>query len=85
MCPKTEAKKTILLYIQGFPPGRGSLGGKTSGVGARVHLIFYKKYFKDVSREFDEFEVNTHICNICFVSLRITLPKGGLVLRTWMV
>ena len=26
-----------------------------------VLLIFYKKYFKDVSREFDEFQVNTHL------------------------
>ena len=24
-------------------------------------LPFYKKYFKDVSREFDEFQVNTHL------------------------
>ena len=24
--------------------------------------VFYKKYFKDVSREFDEFRVNTHLC-----------------------
>ena len=26
--------------------------------------IFYKKYFKDVSREFDEFQVNTHLCKL---------------------
>ena len=35
-------KKTgqLNVYIQGSPPGRGSLGEKTSGVSARVHLIF---------------------------------------------
>ena len=27
-------------------------------------LLFYKKYSKDVSREFDEFQVNTHICKL---------------------
>ena len=26
--------------------------------------LFYKKYFKDVSREFDEFRVNTHLCKL---------------------
>ena len=26
--------------------------------------IFYKKYLKDVSREFDEFRVNTHLCKL---------------------
>ena len=26
--------------------------------------LFYKKYFKDVSREFDEFQVNTHLCKL---------------------
>ena len=26
--------------------------------------VFYKKYFKDVSREFDEFQVNTHLCKL---------------------
>ena len=25
---------------------------------------FYKEYFKDVSREFDEFRVNAHICKL---------------------
>ena len=28
-----------------------------------VH-IFNKKYFKDVSHEFDEFQVNTHLCKL---------------------
>ena len=26
--------------------------------------IFYKKHFKDVSREFDEFQVNIHLCQL---------------------
>ena len=28
------------------------------------HFIFYTKYFKDVSREVDEFRVNTHPCKL---------------------
>ena len=27
-------------------------------------MFFYKRYFKDVSRECDEFEVNTHLCKL---------------------
>ena len=26
--------------------------------------IFYKEYFKDVSGEFDEFQVSTHLCKL---------------------
>ena len=33
----------------------------TAGVYLYFHNIFYEKYFEDVSREFDEFRVNTHI------------------------
>ena len=31
-----------------------------------VGCVFYKKYFKDVSREFDEFQVNTHLKLRCW-------------------
>ena len=35
--------------------------------------LFYKKYFKDVSREFDEFRVNTHLCKLrCYLSRTLT-------------
>ena len=27
-------------------------------------MYFIKKYFKDVSREFDEFQVNTYLCKL---------------------
>ena len=30
----------------------------------RSTAVFYKKYFKDVSREFDEFQVNTQLCKL---------------------
>ena len=30
----------------------------------RPIAVFYKKYFQDVSREFDEFRVNTHLCKL---------------------
>ena len=45
--------------------GRGSLSFSLNPrrvMGARV--IFYEKYFKDVSRELDEFRVNTHISKL---------------------
>ena len=29
-----------------------------------VFVLLYKKYFKDVSHEFDEFRVNTHLCKL---------------------
>ena len=29
-----------------------------------VLVLYLIKYFKDVSREFDEFRVNTHICKL---------------------
>ena len=33
-----------------------------------IHL-FHKKHFKDVSREFDDFQVNTHVCKLrCWYS-----------------
>ena len=30
----------------------------------RPNQVFYKKHFKDVSREFDEFQVNIHLCKL---------------------
>ena len=34
--------------------------------------VFYKKYFMDVSRELDEFRVNTYLCKLrCLYLLRI--------------
>ena len=30
----------------------------------QLESVFYKKKFKDVSREFDEFQVNTHLCKL---------------------
>ena len=39
-----------------MPCGRSALISPVSA--------FYKKYFKDVSREFDEFRVNTHLCKL---------------------
>ena len=43
--------------------GRGPLSSRG------CPLLFYKKYFKDVSREFDEFQVNTHhLCKLrCYL------------------
>ena len=35
----------------------------------RLVDIFYKKYFKDVSREFDEFQVNTHLLQAALLVL----------------
>ena len=31
---------------------------------AVVTVLFYKKCFEEVSREFDEFQVNTHLCQL---------------------
>ena len=39
----------------------------------RFLRIFYKKYFKDVSREFDEFQVNTHLCKLRCWYLKYTI------------
>ena len=36
------------------------------GAGRRGPRLFNNKYFKDVSREFDEFQVNTHLCKLLF-------------------
>ena len=33
-------------------------------ISIRLSELFYKKYFKDVSREFDEFQVNNHLCKL---------------------
>ena len=32
-------------------------------VYTRIYIL-YRKHFKDVSREFDEFQVNTHLCKL---------------------
>ena len=34
-------------------------------------LAFYRKYFKDVGREFDEFPVNTHLRELRWLVLAI--------------
>ena len=43
--------------------------------------IFYKKYFRDVSREFDEFQVNTHLCKLrcwhLYNTIRVSLYQEG--------
>ena len=42
----------------------GGVKSVTRGVNRRrPWYLFYKAYFKDVSRELDEFRVNTHLCN----------------------
>ena len=37
---------------------------KSSVLIARTTILYSKKYFMDVSREFDEFQVNTHLCKL---------------------
>ena len=36
---------------------------KVAGIDYMVIIV--EKYFKDVSREFNEFRVNTHLCKLC--------------------
>ena len=40
------------------------------------YQVFYNKYFKDVSREFDEFQVNTHLCKLRYYVHRIRNACG---------
>ena len=57
--------------------------GSRHGVGPRsdAGISFMKKYFKDVSREFDEFRVKSHICKLadCVVG-----PSNILVWTIWV-
>ena len=45
--------------------GGGSTNVKASSLSehaGRIRIrLYYKKYIKDISREFDEFQINTHI------------------------
>ena len=52
-----------LPSYDGIPPSTGTdvqHGKITSGIFPRTTLLI----FKDVSREFDEFQVNTHLCKL---------------------
>ena len=52
---------------------RSTRGGRTGlWTGTIPYVLFYtwsgEKYRKDISREFDEFQVNTHLCKLrCFL------------------
>ena len=45
-----------------IPPSASVAGGAQPP--ASEALVFYIKYIKDVSLEFDEFQVKTHLCKL---------------------
>ena len=41
-----------------------------ANLGIMSCQVIFHKYFKDVSREFDEFQVNTHLCKRIIIDAR---------------
>ena len=58
----------VLLTVvrgEGIAPEIALTKSVITNIRTRKHIL--SLIFKDVSREFDEFQVNTHLCNICLV------------------
>ena len=67
----------ILLYYSCFiPDGSQPQLRFFSMLMLTWYQVFYNKYFKDVSREFDEFQVNTHLCKLRYYVHRIRNACG---------
>ena len=65
---KTAGTKCLSLFSVHYLSVGTLLRGEGGGSGRRRprtrRRLFYEKYYKDVSREFDEFQVNTHLCKL---------------------
>ena len=49
--------------------------------GNSIILLYIELIFKDVSREFDEFQVNTHLCKLrCWCTRNICIYMGDILL-----
>ena len=54
----------LLCYLVPSPTGVLNQYRVSLGTDSLLCVSFCKKYIKDVSREFDEFQVNTHLCKL---------------------
>ena len=74
------------MWVSFFLTGGVIFFCKTNMYSLYIHILFFstimvgvgilKKYFKDVSREFDEFRVKTHLCKLCCWYLTCNIPCG---------